>query len=351
MFKVLCVGPRLHPLTGQSYAFNSYVKNTKLKVDILYSSGGNKYVVSSIYFVKLICKYLLNSYDSIYFTSSRTKVGFFRDLFLVFLFSRKCKLINHLHGSDFIDFRESSGFLFQGLIDFVYNRITHSIVLTEGMKEQYSSYKSMEVSVIPNFYEDCNVGVDHGRLESLGKESYRVLYLSNLIPDKGLVELVEAIKILNLKHGFNVNLSIVGASLDYYELDNYVEKSSAQYEFISFLGPLYGDEKAQCLSDNHFFILPSYYKTEAQPISIIEAMANGCVIITTNHNYLPELISEKNGSLVKVRDVESIVLSLVKYFNNCVQIAAISNYNKQDAVQRFSIEKYINSLDSVVSLN
>ncbi|PSU50938.1 hypothetical protein C9J12_02935 [Photobacterium frigidiphilum] len=349
MAKILCVGPKSKPLTGQSYAFNAYVNNSSQDIDVLYNSGGNKYLSPFIFMCSLLYKFVFFRYDVVYFTSSRTKVGFIRDFILIILFSRKCKVINHLHGADFIDFRESCCERYQKIIDFTYGKVSSSIVLTKGMMEQYSKYPQMKIYTVPNFYEKESVGVESNRLENLRNKSFKVIFLSNLIPEKGLVELIEAIVLLRTEKNHDVSLSIVGADLGYNELSSYVRGSCNKYDYISYEGTLFREEKAMVLSCSHFFVLPTYYPTEAQPISIIEGMANGCVIITTEHNYLPELISKKNGSLIKKKDIQALSVSLEGYFNDVNKILNVSSYNREYASIEFSIDAYINSLDVILS--
>lgn len=348
MVRVLCVGPKNFPVTGQSYAFDYFVNNSNCHVDILYNSGGNRLFSFFEYIFKVLYKSFFCKYDVVYFTSSRSLAGFTRDLFLVGLFKNKSRIVNHLHGADFIQFREGCSIPLRRVVDYTYNYITSSIVLTKGMREHYQYYRKMDVNVIPNFFDNNSLGnLQKIRKQSLIERKFKILFLSNLMPDKGLVELIEAIKHLNNKN-YHVSLSIVGASLGFKSLDSFVIKTCAEHKYISYDGPAYNDGKANVLSENHFMVLPSYYKTEAQPISLIEGMANGCVLITTKHNYLPELVNELNGSLVEVRDWKSIADALESYFNDIDKITSISRYNSSIAKENFSAVAFVNSIDNVI---
>jgi glycosyltransferase involved in cell wall biosynthesis len=51
--------------------------------------------------------------------------------------------------------------------------------------------------------------------------------------------------------------------------------------------------------------LPTYYSTEAQPLSILEALSYGKIVITTNHRGIPDMvINEYNGLIVESKDDE-----------------------------------------------
>jgi len=49
---------------------------------------------------------------------------------------------------------------------------------------------------------------------------------------------------------------------------------------------------------NYIFCLPTYYPNEGQPISILEAMANGCAIVTTDHGGIKDVVTKENGIFV-----------------------------------------------------
>ena len=61
------------------------------------------------------------------------------------------KVINHLHGADFLEFYSNSGIL-KNIIFWSYSQIDVSIVLLPSMINQYSSFKKMKIEVISNCY-------------------------------------------------------------------------------------------------------------------------------------------------------------------------------------------------------
>ena len=75
-----------------------------------------------------------------------------------------------------------------------------------------------------------------------------------------------------------------------YFLNCFIHDKSLEKDGIFYHGPLYGMQKKDFLKALDIFVLPSFYASEAMPISIIEAMRSGCVIIATEHHYLPFLV-------------------------------------------------------------
>jgi len=128
----------------------------------------------------------------VYITTSRIYLGFFRDFTLIFiadLFS--FTIINHLHGADFKIFRDKNKIL-RIFIDFIYEKISVSIVLCEPMKEQYDCYDNMKLVTIPNFYALKNKSCILHKDPSV----FRVLYLSNIMYSMGIFHLIDSVKVL-----------------------------------------------------------------------------------------------------------------------------------------------------------
>ena len=117
MIKVLAIGPASVPVTGQSHAFQFYVKNSKLDIlSLTYSQGWLDRIRFICHLLYLSC---FGNFDIVYFTSSRSKFGFFRDFFLILFCGviRGAPILNHLHGSDFVDFRTKCSPMLRMLLD------------------------------------------------------------------------------------------------------------------------------------------------------------------------------------------------------------------------------------------
>ena len=69
-----------------------------------------------------------------------------------------------------------------------------------------------------------------------------------------------------------------------------------------------GEKKRRLFAEAHVFCLPTYYSYyEGQPISILEAYASGCVVITTDHGGICDIFKDKiNGFRVEKRSCLSI---------------------------------------------
>jgi glycosyltransferase involved in cell wall biosynthesis len=150
--------------------------------------------------------------------------------------------------------------------------------------------------------------------------------------EKGIMDFLDSLILLN-----NLNIdfvaNIAGKIEDGYEsvIENKMKLLGGS---ITYHGVIIGQIKIDLLEKSNVFILPTYYKMEGQPISILEAMATGNIVVTTNFSGIPDIISEKNGFFVLPKNPKDILDVLVNIHNN------LDNY-----IDRFSKEniQYVRS--------
>ena len=352
MKNILFVGPVPPPIHGQSIAFHEAFKGIQHHNKYLVNQNvtGKSFVKTIALILLAILKIILylsvKKIDIVYFTCSRSKQGGLLDIILIYLSKLfNAKLINHLHGADFKNFYESLNGIFRKVIRNSYMKVDVSIVLLDEMKQQFSSYfPKMRLEVVPNFYENI---LDQIQRKETSKET-RILYLSNIMKSKGILDLLDAFQLLMQR--YNLSLTIAGDFIG----DYLMNKSDTKEVFfnkleqlnhiaegkIHYSGIAHGKKKAQLFENSDIFILPTYYKTEAFPLTLIEAMRAGNAIITTKHNYLPYIVSEKNGCLVDIKSPEAIERAVAYFIENSDQMKTVQAYNMTYAQNNYSVEQY-----------
>ena len=353
--KILLVGPLFPPIHGQSLAFTRFSDSIEGKRKVVINTNlGSKSKVGKIFatlkvlFVVTI-KSLFTKYDVVYFTCSRSFLGSVKDVFLINLVSlKKVRIITHLHGSDFYEFLHSSPKWYQNILFYSYSKVDISIVLLDSMKAQFIDFPNMELKVVVNFYDkECNE-----RLAEKEKNKINLVYLSNIISSKGIFELIDAFEVLSKMHE-NIHLNIAGGYIadEYLSIDKVRKKFEQKISLsnrITYTGKIFEREKVALLQKSDIFILPSYYKSEAFPISIIEAMACKNAIVTTNYKYLPEVVGEKNGVLVNPKSVESLIEGVEILLNDIEKLRKIQAHNKVEAQNKYSLNQYLKNLNEIV---
>jgi glycosyltransferase involved in cell wall biosynthesis len=286
----------------------------------------------------------------LYLTTSRSLSGFLRDFFLINTASLfNLKIVNHLHGSDFIEFYQSTGGLVRRLVDSTYGKVHVSIVLLPAMAEQYAMFPRMKVVSIPN----CATNIDSVQLDHVtNTQKLKLLYLSNLMYSKGVTLLVDAVKELQ-SEGIDVSLTVAGKPMaDEYmsedkiwqEFDNRVTASN----YVKYVGVAHGKAKESLLVSSDVFVLPTFYKTEAFPISVIEAMHSGLAIVTTEHNYMKDVVSKANGILIQTKSIESLKSAIKTLYNDRKLLKEMGQYNKCVAREHYSIDQYVSSITKLI---
>ncbi|QHG91854.1 glycosyltransferase [Sulfurimonas sp. CVO] len=355
MKKIFLLGPLLPPVHGQSLAFTRFVESIEESEKIVVNTNledksklGKIFgTFKTLFFISV--KALFSKYDVVYFTCSRSMLGSIKDIVLINLVSlRGVQIVNHLHGSDFYEFLHSSPKWYQKILFKSYEKVDTSIVLLDSMKLQFGDFERMKVEVIPNFYDK---ELDEKLVEKDASKT-NLVYLSNIMSSKGIFELIDAFEKLSKKYD-DICLSIAGGYIadEYMNIDEVkemFESKISQNDKIKYIGKTFGEDKVKLLQSSDIFVLPSYYKSEAFPISIIEAMACENAIVTTNYKYLPEVVNSKNGVLVEPKSVESLVEGIECLINDKEKLKQIQKYNKKEAKEKYSLGRYIKSLKQIV---
>jgi glycosyltransferase involved in cell wall biosynthesis len=211
------------------------------------------------------------------------------------------------------------------------------IVLSEKFKINLKPFlKKEKIFVAVNFFEEKFL------LNAKEKnfESLKICYVSNLMKEKGIFDLINALIIFNKK---NKNFKAKIAGQIFFNKIKTLKN-------IEYLGVVEGAAKRNLLRDSNVFILPTYYKMEGQPISIIEAMASGNLIISTAHAGIPELVEDEvNGFLVNKKSPEEISDKLFFLANNLCVLKDFSLRNINKANLKFSLKNFEKTMINIIS--
>jgi len=347
---ILILGPFPPPLFGVSLS-NFVLKNGLLKkghnITVVNTAGGEKidaevgaWDIRKLSFIKsYLSLYKVFKTDVVYCTTGQTFFGIIKYAPFV-LFSRLLgkKTIVHVKG----------GFLKQSYADmsafkkriskFVLSRYNGGIVLSKSLRELLEGFlPENKIYIQHNFIQDSLVIPQKQILELKRHDELRIFYLSNLIKEKGIVELLDALELLN-RNKIPFTAKIAGhIPKDGQDL---VERMK-NITNIEYIGVVQKEQKTNLLSWGNVFCLPTYYSMEGQPISIIEAMGFGNVILTTKHAGIPDIVSDKNGVFVEKRDALSIYNELESLSNNLQLVNKTGIYNMRQAQKLYTEEAFV----------
>lgn len=165
------------------------------------------------------------------------------------------------------------------------------------------------------------------------KAPCRMLFVGQLIPQKGFDVLLKAFK--NVSMSKEIELQVVYQTS---ELETYYKNMTTQLGIekkVHFLGFKSAYELAEIYRNADLFILPTY--AEALPSVITEAMMCGTPIIATDVAGIPEQVG-KFGILVKPGDTESLTFAIFQALEHMADLKAQAIEGSNYAKAKFSIE-------------
>jgi len=158
-------------------------------------------------------------------------------------------------------------------------------------------------------------GVEKSILRNHNKDfdrnNVRLLFIGKLVAQKGVDILIKSIKNV-VKRKYSVTLLIVGNG-DLEQYKKLVLKLSLESN-VKFMGFLIGDEKFELLKNSDIFVFPSNYESFGNVL--IEAMASGLPVITTNITAIPEIVDTDSGILIPPNDVNALAEAIIHLIEN-----------------------------------
>lgn len=129
----------------------------------------------------------------------------------------------------------------------------------------------------------------------------RIAFVGRLYWLKGIIHLLEAVRVLSRRQSdMNITLHIYGKGPLEHKIKQYIKKNDLE-SHINLYGKIPRDKLLRHLANDDLLVLPSYY--EACPVSLLEAMALGKPVITSDKPWSREFVEDGvNGFRVDVNN-------------------------------------------------
>lgn len=352
---VLFIGPLPPPIDGQSKATSAGLEaikeyNLSTVVININRPGISRTLGAQLRRVlklpPILVKVLLarSKADTVYLSLSESTLGNLKDLLIYCLLIGKLnKLTVQMLGGSGMNLILNKGNALSKINQLFMRQMKGVIVEGERGRKIFScAFSPHEISVVQNFADEylfslpCDI---EGKFKAT--EKIQILYLSNMILEKGYSDLAAAFLDLPIDIREAFTLKFVGGFPEATERDRFLELIS-EHTSIEYLGNFIdGDEKKQLYLESHIFCLPTYYPYEGQPISILEAYATGCVVMTTLHGGIPDIfVDRKNGFGVTPKCTDSIKNALIHISENKGVLRDIALNNLHEAESNYRIARY-----------
>ncbi|GAB3711709.1 glycosyltransferase family 4 protein [Flavobacterium koreense] len=250
-----------------------------------------------------------------------------QNFWFAFFVSQLCRVLNlkyiaKLHGGDLPNRLKKSPFLCDLIFNNAYKVTAPSLYLLDAFKDKYSKNliyipNTIELKKYEYFVRDFDVP------KILWVRSFSKIYNPKM-----------AIQVAaDLKNEFpNVTLCMVGPDKE--NLINGCKELANKLNVpVTFTGKLSKEEWVILSKDFNVFINTTHF--DNTPISVIEAMALGLPVVSTNVGGIPFLISDKeNGLLITDNDTEGMTNAILEIFNNEILREKITT-NARNTVESF----------------
>lgn len=358
---ILFIGTVPPPITGQSLACAVFLQELAKHYDVRVininksdlASGGFVWGrVKEIVGILRQVRREADGVDGVYFTITESILGNAKDL-LIYLACRRLlpNTVVHLHGgAGMIRLLHGPVGVIRRLNAAFLRRMAAVIVLGDRLRRVYDGVIAPDtLRVVENFAEqEYQLPAELVRAKFLERGRLRVLFLSNMIAEKGYLLLRDAAHALERDYPGAVQLDFAGAFVTEDDKADFLA-SIVDRPYIRYHGVVNGERKKQLLQQAHVLALPTYYPFEGQPISILEGYAAGCAVLTTDHSGIFDIFTPgENGWEVEKRSVDSIRQAVETCLSDNAKLVAIAQHNADVAKTRFTAERYNRALLSII---
>ena len=262
------------------------------------------------------------------------------------------RIIVHVHGSDFPDLFRNK--FLKGISSESYKNC-EIILPSMHLKNDLKNIKFKKIYICENFIgrEIQEFSVSDNVIEKRNNHKFKILWNSNILSSKGFFETYEAIKILYEKK-FNIEFIVLGKlikdkEMKLKELRSKYSKLDKPSWFIE-INQIDRENYKKIILDSNLVILPSTYKSECQPLSIIEGMIFQKHIIINDTLPLKTTVGKYPAEITK-RDKISIAKSIVKCIENDLESIQNRKLGAEEAIKRFSYNKFYTNILSILKID
>jgi glycosyltransferase involved in cell wall biosynthesis len=244
--------------------------------------------------------------------------GFLRDaVFVLVVRLHRRRLIIHLHGGGLDRFYAQSGRIMRLVIRTVFRHAHAAWALTPGLERMFDGLVApSRVTHLENVTPPppLNGDDDRSRNCSSADGSFRILYLANLFPDKGVFDLLEALSRIGPEAShWHVRIVGTGSAEVIASVRSTIDAFGSPGPAVDLTIGLYGEEKWAAYQAADAFVFPTCYPPEGQPLVVLEAMAAGLPVVSTLQGGIPDTVRhEREGLLVRQGNVDELARALVR---------------------------------------
>lgn len=341
------VGKYIQTSATINQAFCTHFINLSTSTELTESGkGGVKKIMGLLKIqFKIVRALLKRKYNLCYVTLNTSGPGFYKDLLIVILLKLfRQKLIYHFHNKGVSSNNKSK--INHLLYRFAFKN-TKCILLSPKLIYDIKPYINNENVFYCANGISTNGNVIANRCIDKQTQECSLLFLSNMLIEKGVIVLLEACTLLK-KKGLSFNCQFVGGWGNISEESfNDLIREYKLSDVVRYHGPKYNQEKSVFYNNADIFILPTF--NEAFPLVLLEAMQHGLAIVSTEEGGIPDIVIDgQTGFIVPKRDVKALVQKLECLIQNPELRKSMGAEGKRRFENSFTLEKFEENFTSIL---
>lgn len=281
--------------------------------------------------------------------SSTSKYAFYVDAMaseIGHLFRRRVILYFHTSTEDVVNWGVFKRNWFMRTV----NQADHIVLLSRTLELQLLRHSpNARTSIIPNTIGETKSTTCVSQKIVLSEKIRKFLYLSNLIPQKGLLDFIEFARYCVTDIAL-AKFTVIGPVVDkiFYETALRLVANYGLRDNFEFLGFVDGKIKYNELARSDFLIFPSHYR-EAQPMVILESLSVGTPVVAYDIPGIRDIIQDRVNGFVTEPNPKSILESIKTIIDSQSQMtllrkSSIDFFNLNFSSNRFET-KWLNLIN------
>lgn len=171
-----------------------------------------------------------------------------------------------------------------------------------------------------------------------------------MVEKKGFIDAIEGIKILR-DDGKEIHLDLYGDG----KLRNQLETQAHQWDInhlVHFKGRQPIETIRQAYQYHSGLLVPSVTAADGDqegiPNTLLEGMASGIPIITTNHSAIPEAIThKKNGLMVPERNAKALATAIDTLKKEKLDLLTLRRNARKEILKRYELHRMVDKIETI----
>ena len=189
------------------------------------------------------------------------------------------------------------------------------------------------------------------------------LYLSSLIDTKGFPEYLEALRGLAGRPGPSIDAVLCGRLVESEFSDRFNDQVAAENWIVGLIDEInrqprvrvrwirgaVGAEKVALFQRADLFVLPTRYAVEAQPLVLLEAMASGCAIVTTDAGEISTILDEQSAVFLREPTAQCLAATIQLLAGDAAARAQLATAAHSRFVNSYQAERHLDEWETILA--